>query len=385
MRITGTWLQRAETQAVFDALGQEDATLLFVGGCVRNALLGQPVADIDISTDLRPEDVLERAEAAGLRAVPTGLAHGTVTVISGGIPHEVTTFRKDIETDGRRAVVAFSRDIKEDAARRDFTMNALYADPSGEVIDPLGGLPDLRARRVRFIGDAQDRIREDYLRSLRFFRFHAWYGAAEDGLDPDALAAIAGNLDGLATLAKERVGAEMLKLLNAPDPAPSVAAMAQAGVLAALLPGADPRALAPLVHLETDLSLAPKAERRLAALAGQDVAHSLRLSKPLARYLDEVRTALEDGAEAGSLGFRYGVVLAKDILALRGAIMAQPVEATEIEAAHAGAAAECPVTAKDLMPDYQGAALGARLKELTERWVASGFRLTKADLLSKRD
>ena len=182
--------------------------------------------------------------AAGLKPVPTGIEHGTVTVVSGGLPHEVTTFRKDVETDGRHAQVAFGGSL-EDARRRDFTMNALYAEPDGAVIDPLGGLPDLRARTVRFIDDAAHRIREDYLRILRFFRFHAWYGEA--GSTRAGLPPARRGPRRLHALSRERVGAEMLKLLAAPDPAPAVAAMRASGVLAHVLPGGDDRLLAPMV------------------------------------------------------------------------------------------------------------------------------------------
>ena len=199
-------------------LEQDGAQALFVGGCVRNTLLGAPVADIDIATDALPERVMDLSAKAGLKAVPTGIDHGTVTVVSEGVPHEITTFRRDVETDGRRAVVVFSKDVAEDAARRDFTMNALYATPDGEIVDPLNGLPDLEARRVRFIGTASHRIQEDHLRSLRFFRFHAWYGDPAGGMDAEALAAIAENLEGLSVLSRERIGAEMLKLLSAQIP-----------------------------------------------------------------------------------------------------------------------------------------------------------------------
>jgi len=227
-RITADWITNPATRAVCAALAVDGGQVLFVGGCVRNSLLGLAVADIDIATDLEPELVMKLARDAGIKAIPTGLDHGTVTLVKDGLAHEVTTFRKDIATDGRRAVVAFSTNIEEDAARRDFTMNALYARSDGTVIDPLGGMTDLVARRVRFIGQASDRIQEDYLRSLRYFRFHAWYGDAEAGFDPDALTAIAANLDGLAQLSRERVGSEMLKLLTAPDPAPSVAEIGRA-------------------------------------------------------------------------------------------------------------------------------------------------------------
>ncbi|MFZ1479437.1 MAG: CCA tRNA nucleotidyltransferase, partial [Paracoccaceae bacterium] len=250
MKVSGQWLERAETQKVCSALRDAGWQALPVGGCVRNALLGVPVADVDIATDARPETVSDLAKKAGFKVVPTGIEHGTVTVIAGGVPYEITTFRRDVETDGRRAVVAFSDRLEDDAARRDFTMNALYALPDGTVIDPLGGIADLKARRVRFVGDAGTRIREDYLRILRFFRFHAWYGDSGAGLDADGLAACAELSAGIETLSSERLGAEMRKLLAAADPAPAVAAMAQAGVLRQVLPGADHRALAPLVHLE---------------------------------------------------------------------------------------------------------------------------------------
>ena len=206
--ISGEWITRAA--GVMAALDGFQA--LFVGGCVRNALMGLPISDVDIATDARPEQVVQCMQAAGFRTVPTGLAHGTVTVLTGADSYEVTTFRRDMSTDGRHATVAFSTDIAADAARRDFTMNAIYATAGGQVIDPLGGLPDLLARRLRFVGDAGERVREDYLRILRFFRFHAIYG--DDGFDAQALAAIADNLAGLETLSRERVGGEMRKLLE---------------------------------------------------------------------------------------------------------------------------------------------------------------------------
>ncbi|MCX8507347.1 MAG: CCA tRNA nucleotidyltransferase, partial [Rhodobacteraceae bacterium] len=254
MRIDGDWIKAPGLQQVLACLSGAGHAAYLVGGCVRNALMGLPVTDLDISTDALPLRVSALAKAAGLKVVPTGIEHGTVTVVAQGAPHEVTTFRRDVQTDGRRAVVAFSTRIEEDAARRDFTMNALYADRTGAVVDPLGGIADLRARRLRFVGRPEDRIREDYLRILRFFRFHALYGDVAEGLDPEGLAACAAHSAGIETLSRERVGHEMRKLLAAADPAPAVAAMQASGVLAHSLPGADPRALAPLVHLEGGLS-----------------------------------------------------------------------------------------------------------------------------------
>ena len=237
-RVSGAWLSAPGTQAVLGMLTDAGHAAYAVGGCVRNALIGKAVEDVDIATDARPQTVMALAEAAGLKPVPTGIDHGTVTVVADGTGYEVTTFRADVETDGRHATVRFSDDVKEDARRRDFTMNALYADASGAVRDPVGGLDDLKAHHVRFIDDPAARIREDYLRILRFFRFNAWYGRAKGGFDREALAAIADNLDGLETLSRERVGAEMIKLLSAPDPTRAVAAMDKAGVLLRILPGA---------------------------------------------------------------------------------------------------------------------------------------------------
>lgn len=379
MRIVGEWLDHPGTQALCATLEAAGHRALFVGGCVRNALLGVPVADVDIATDARPETVTRFAEAAGLRVVPTGIDHGTVTVIAGGVAHEVTTFRRDVETDGRRAVVAFAHDVAEDAARRDFTMNALYADAHGQVIDPLGGLPDLVARRLRFVGDPHQRIREDYLRILRFFRFHAHYGDPGHGMDPEALAACAELADGIETLSRERIGAEIAKLLAAPDPAPAVAAMAQAGVLARVLPGAEARALAPLVHLEA--GMAPRWQRRLAALGGQDVEDRLRLSRADAAAVSALRDAVGRGLSAAVMGWKLGAEGGRDAVLLSAVLLESPLPAGWMAEVARGAASMMPVTAADLMPAFQGAALGARLKEIEARWLASDLCATRADLL----
>lgn len=376
MKVQGPWLDDPDAQAVCAVLERAGYRALFVGGCVRNVLLGVAVSDYDIATDALPETVTNLAEKAGLRVVPTGIDHGTVTVISGGKPHEVTTFRRDVETDGRRAVVAFTTDVAEDAMRRDFTMNALYATAAGALIDPLGGLPDLQARQVRFVGEAEDRIREDYLRILRFFRFHAWYGDVAGGIDAEGLAACAALLAGIEMLSKERVGAEMRKLLAAPDPAPSVASMARAGVLAAVLPGADDRALAPLVHLEAGRG--PRWQARLAVLGGDWA--GLRLSRAEARDLAALRDAAGSVEGPAVLGYRLGAVLGADAVLVRAAVMEQPLpDGWQAEVAR-GAAAVFPVAAADL-PELAGPALGKRLKELEARWLAADLRPGRAELL----
>ena len=376
------WLDDPAAQSVCAMLRDAGHAVYFVGGCVRNALLGRESSDVDICTDARPERVLELAKAVGFNPVPTGIEHGTITVVAGDTPFEVTTFRRDVQTDGRRAVVAFSDTIEDDARRRDFTMNALYATPEGFVVDPLGGLADLHARKVRFIEDADARIREDYLRALRFFRFAAWYGDPAAGFDPVALSAIAGNLDGLETLSAERVGHEIRKLLGAPDPAPAVAAMRSTGVLAQVLMGADDRWLAPVVHLEMLLGISPSWVLRLAALGGQNVAKALRLSKAEARDLDALTEAAYGAFPLEEIAYRQGTVCAQGALMLRAAMAETPPDPAQLKAISTASAAHFPLKASDLMPAYEGPALGVRLRELEQIWIASGFKLKKSELLN---
>ena len=378
-RIDAAFLSEDGSRVVSDMLTDADYQAWFVGGCVRNALLGVPVSDVDMATDARPDVVLALAKAAGLKAIPTGIDHGTVTVIADGRPFEITTFRNDVKTDGRHAEVAFSDHLEDDAARRDFTMNALYAGIDGDVIDPVGGLPDLRARRVRFIGDANARITEDYLRILRFFRFHATYGDPHGGIDADGLAACAERQDGIDQLSKERIGAETLKLLAAPNPAPSVAAMGSSGILWRVLPGATADALAVLIHLEA--GLAPDPIRRLAAMGGEDATANLRLSRAQSKRLAALRDAALGTDQPAVLGYRLGPDDGRDALLIRSALIGTSISETEFDAVTHGAKQAFPVTPADLMPAMAGKALGERLKHLEDQWIASGFALSRAALL----
>ena len=381
MILCDDWLNVPETQAVCDALAALGFQALFVGGCVRNALLGVAVSDIDIATDATPEEIMNCAREADLKAIPTGIEHGTITIVSGEIAHEITTFRSDIETDGRHAKVRFSKDVNQDAARRDFTLNALYADKDGNVLDPLNGLRDLKARRVRFIGDAHARIKEDYLRSLRFFRFTAWYGDPNLGIDADGLAAVASNLEGIENLSRERVGSESKKLLEAPNPSSAVAAMRSSGLLATVLDAADDKALALLVHFEQEMNIAPDPIRRLSALAGAENAKRLRLSKADAKKWAILREEAGSVKSAAHLGYLYDAEIASDILLLRAALLEMPLPKEQFLEAVKGDQIEFPVRAKDL-PNLTGRELGERLKALEQRWITSEFTLTRAELLS---
>jgi poly(A) polymerase len=380
VKISGDWISQPGTQALCATLKAAGYRALFVGGCVRNALMARAVTDIDIATDALPEIVTNIAETAGFRVVPTGIEHGTVTVIAHGVAHEVTTFRRDIATDGRHATVAFATDIAQDAARRDFTMNALYAQADGSIIDPLGGLADLQARHLRFVGEASARIREDYLRILRFFRFYAIYGDPSRGIDPEGLAACAENLEGLADLSRERVGAEMRKLLAAANPAPAIASMAQTGVLAQILPGASPRALAPLVHLEA--GLAPDWQARLAVIGGENLTEALRLSKAETVTIMRIRDEIGSTVTPAALGWKFGAQVAQAVVLARAAMLEAPLPIGWQSEITRGVNAALPVTAADLTPALQGPDLGKRLREIEARWLASNLYLGKAALLA---
>ncbi len=299
------WTKHADLAALIAVLG--DGNARYVGGAVRDTLLGLAVKDIDLATPLVPEEVVNRLKAAGIRTVPTGIEHGTITALLQEGPIEITTLRHDVSTDGRRATVAFAEDWREDAARRDFTINALYADPAtGEISDYFGGLDDLAARRVRFIGDAGQRIREDHLRILRYFRFQARFGSEPADTDSEkACAELAAMLKGLS---RERIGMEMMNLLALPDPARVAARMAELGVLGQVLPEAVVEPLAALVQEEQRQLIPPDAIRRLAALLPADVGQAEQVAARF-RLSGAQRKRLASAAKRGGkpLPFRGGV------------------------------------------------------------------------------
>ena len=277
------WIEEAPTRVLLDALAQAGIAARFVGGCVRDALLGHPIADIDLATPARPEEVTAALAKAGIKVVPTGIDHGTVTALVQPRHFEITTLRRDVETDGRRARVAFDADWAEDAARRDFTINAIYLDPEGTLYDPVGGLADLAAHRVRFVGEPAQRIAEDVLRVLRYYRFEARFGASNGDRagDPAARAACRAAVVLLPKLSAERVAQELIRLLEVASPVPALRMMQEDGVLAAILPEATR-----VDRLERLVALEPAADplRRLAALVAVDaggaaaMAERLRLS-----------------------------------------------------------------------------------------------------------
>jgi len=380
------WLNDPRTVAVMDALeiqGGPDCAR-FVGGCVRNALVGRPVLDIDIATRLTPDRVIAAATAAGLKPVPTGVEHGTVTVVSSKRPYEVTTLRRDVETDGRRAVVAFTDDWAEDAARRDFRLNALYADRSGAIFDPTGyGVADAKAGRIVFVGEAETRIREDALRILRFFRFQAHFGRGDP--DADGLAACARLSELVEGLSAERVSTELLKLLAADDPRPAVRSMAEAGVLARVLPGH-----ADLSLFETMVEVSPDPALRLSALLPADAdvvreaAARLRLSNALR---DRLAAAVDDGTvqavstavQARTAVYRLGGRVVLDRLARRQAAGAEPAGLSEARAvATDWTPPRLPVGGREIaaLGIAPGPETGRLLKAFEAAWIAADFPTT---------
>ena len=409
------WMTAPETAAVVAALTAEGAEVRFVGGCVRDALAGRPVKDIDLATADKPEKVMELLRAAGIRAIPTGLDHGTVTAVAGHRPFEITTLRKDVETDGRRAKVAFTDDWQADAARRDLTFNAISCSPVGDLFDPFGGRGDLEAGRVRFVGDPRDRIREDYLRLLRFFRFQAHYGRVPP--DPETLAVAKDLAPELAGLSGERIRAEFMRLLAAPDPLAVLNLMLEAGILAPILPEiTDTAALRCLLALELPEAADPVL--RLGALlpagrqAAQDVALRLRLSNAEMAELEllgDPQTVLGEAAAvlvrpASDPVVRHGLAIAlyrhgpeklRQALAVAAArlLSSAPEAAAAVEAGVAtarGIAAawqprDFPLSGADVMAlGYSaGPGVGSLLRAVEEWWITEDFRPDRAACLTR--
>ncbi|MDG5487073.1 CCA tRNA nucleotidyltransferase [Sphingomonas sp. BGYR3] len=367
------WRERSGLAALTRIIGAEQGESRYVGGAVRDTILGLPVADIDIATRLLPEAVMARLKEADIRVVPTGIAHGTVTAVLDSGPIEITTLRRDVSTDGRHATIAYSTDWREDAARRDFTINALYADPvSGEIHDYFGGLDDLAVRQVRFIGDALTRIAEDHLRILRFFRFLARFG---DAPDAEGLAACVARANDLMALSRERVAAEMLKLLVAPRAVETMALMYASGIFAPVLPEIDASGIAALPRLiaaEDAAGVAPDPVRRLTAVLPRDakavegVAARLRLSNAQRKRMASAIVPLDDAPRP--LASRIGVELATDRLLLND----------DAEGARAIAdwmPPRLPVSGGTLIELglSRGPDVAAALKRTERRWLDEGF------------
>ncbi len=401
------WLQRESVRKAFDILAGNENQTKAVGGIVRNTLLGNPTGDVDMASKFTPNEILDRAQKAGVKAIPTGIEHGTVTLVIDGETIEVTSLRKDVNTNGRHAEVVFGGDWKDDAQRRDFTFNAMYVGPDGELLDPLNGLKDCLDREVRFIGDAKQRIKEDYLRILRFYRFFAHFGSGRP--EADGLRATVALKSGLDRLSPERVWQELKKLLSAKDPSRALLWMRTTGVLAAILPegekwGID--AIHGVVAAEQDLewsidpmlrlkSILPPMPDKMAALGKR-----LRLSNAEVDQLQ--KWAMVEGINADMpeqdlkaaiyWGDKDAIIAALQLsLASTRAKSAESLEAVEKAAGYLKLlniakdwnAPTFPVKGQDLLElgHDAGPELGAKLKALESSWVASGFSKLANDLL----
>jgi len=395
------WMTAPATKAVLDALTAQGATVRFVGGCVRNTLLEVPTGDIDLATDSQPDQVMALLEGAGIKAVPTGIEHGTVTAVSDGQPFEVTTLRRDVETDGRRAVVAYTDDWEVDAARRDFTINALYADADGTIYDPESGLPDIKAGRLRFVGEPEARIDEDALRILRFFRFFAHYGRTQP--DEASLSACAALAERIRGLSGERVAHEMLRLLEARDALSALSMMAAAGVLQQVLPEATRLdALAVLQEIEASADLDRDPILRLAAiLAGSgedgakvaaDVAERLRMSGADRRRLTGLLAppmTIEADASAEDMHvalYRVGRAAFADLVWLAWS-RAGPSASfmPHIETAASWEIPRFPLSGSDVkdLGVAEGPGVGNLLHEVEAWWIAGDFAADRRACLRK--
>lgn len=379
MKLRAADWQRLDGMArLLAALGADQGETRYVGGCVRDTLLDLPVSDIDLATRLDPHEVIRRLKKAHIKAVPTGLAHGTITAILGDGPVEVTTLRRDLVTDGRRATIAFTEDWKEDAARRDFTINALSADPlSLEIFDYFGGRDDLAERRLRFIGDPLTRIAEDHLRILRFFRFHARFGRGEP--DQAALDACTARANDLMALSRERIADELLKLLGMREPGPTVALMAERGIFRPVLPEIGSEGVAELARLlerEKTAGVAPDALRRLAALLPADpaqaeaIAARLRLSnKATKRIAKAARRQSSDPADPFILAYTLGAAEAVDRLLLGHS------DPARVGALEGWQRPRLPLGGGDLvaMGLAPGPAVARALQAIERGWIKGGF------------
>ena len=364
------WRDRDGLDTLARVLGAADGDSRYVGGAVRDTLLGIDVADVDIATRLPPQEVIARLEDARIKAVPTGLTHGTITAVTPAGPIEVTTLRRDVSTDGRHAIIAYTDDWREDAARRDFTINALYADPAtGKIFDYFGGLDDLAARRVRFIGDPLKRIAEDHLRILRFFRFHARFGTAIDDAGLDACTARANDL---MALSRERVASEVLKLLIAANAVPVVTLMVERGIFRAVLPEIDADGaarLALLAERERAAGIAPDPIRRLAMTIASGEAEAvgarLKLSNTDRKRL--MAATAGPGTEGPqALAYRVGITVATDRLLIAGGTVAPIKDWTPPSFPFSGGA----LVERGLR---KGPDVAAMLRQVETRWIAEGF------------
>ena len=377
------WLRNPSAQKLSKLYKSFGYQVLFVGGCVRNTILKMPVTDIDLATDAQPEEIIKIAKENNIRFVPTGLAHGTITLIIDNKNYQITTFRTDFDHDGRYAKVEFTESLLLDASRRDLTINALYCNHVGEVIDPLNGLDDIKKQKIKFIGNPNERIKEDNLRILRFFRFQAIYGNKNLEIDSIALEACHNHKSKLAALSKERITSELRKILSAPNPLEVIIKMNETGVLNELFQNVSIDSLEAYLKTEEKFKININWLGRLLSLQVTQEEESLKLTRCEFKFLKQTKSAIENqihvlefsyynGVENGKIysilqNFRHNIILSKNLLNQINSITTK----------------KFPITAKDLMPEISGKKLGEALRSLEDRWIKSNFTLSKKDLLAE--
>ena len=377
------WLRNPSAQKLSKLYKSFGYQVLFVGGCVRNTILKMPVTDIDLATDAQPEEIIKIAKENNIRFVPTGLAHGTITLIIDNKNYQITTFRTDFDHDGRYAKVEFTESLLLDASRRDLTINALYCNHVGEVIDPLNGLDDIKKQKIKFIGNPNERIKEDNLRILRFFRFQAIYGNKNLEIDSIALEACHNHKSKLAALSKERITSELRKILSAPNPLEVIIKMNETGVLNELFQKVSIDSLEAYLKTEEKFKININWLGRLLSLQVTQKEESLKLTRCEFKFLKQTKSAIENqihvlefsyynGVENGKIysilqNFRHNIILSKNLLNQINSL----------------ATKKFPITAKDLMPEIRGKKLGEALRSLEDRWIKSNFTLSKKELLAE--
>jgi poly(A) polymerase len=377
------WLRNPSAQKLSKLYKSFGYQVLFVGGCVRNTILKMPVTDIDLATDAQPEEIIKIAKENNIRFVPTGLAHGTITLIIDNKNYQITTFRTDFDHDGRYAKVEFTESLLLDASRRDLTINALYCNHVGEVIDPLNGLDDIKKQKIKFIGNPNERIKEDNLRILRFFRFQAIYGNKNLEIDSIALEACHNHKSKLAALSKERITSELRKILSAPNPLEVIIKMNETGVLNELFQNVSIDSLEAYLKTEEKFKININWLGRLLSLQVTQEEESLKLTRCEFKFLKQTKSAIENqihvlefsyynGVENGKIysilqNFRHNIILSKNLLNQINSL----------------ATKKFPITAKDLMPEIRGKKLGEALRSLEDRWIKSNFTLSKKELLAE--
>ena len=377
------WLRNPSAQKLSKLYKNFGYQVLFVGGCVRNTILKMPVTDIDLATDAQPEEIIKIAKENNIRFVPTGLAHGTITLIIDNKNYQITTFRTDFDHDGRYAKVEFTESLLLDASRRDLTINALYCNHVGEVIDPLNGLDDIKKQKIKFIGNPNERIKEDNLRILRFFRFQAIYGNKNLEIDSIALEACHNHKSKLAALSKERITSELRKILSAPNPLEVIIKMNETGVLNELFQNVSIDSLEAYLKTEEKFKININWLGRLLSLQVTQEEESLKLTRCEFKFLKQTKSAIENqihvlefsyynGVENGKIystlqNFKHNIILSKNLLNQNNSL----------------ATKKFPITAKDLMPEISGKKLGKALRSLEDRWIKSNFTLSKRELLAE--